>query len=254
MEPEWTHTLLFVVAGILTGIINTVAGSGTIVSMGSMILFGIPIELANTTNRLGVFFQNVFGILSVRRHDSVRHMKIPLDQSISTLFGALAGAVAAAYISSESLNYIVLFVIIVMMIYTLRDILRPKQPDMRNGFLLPKWMSVLIFFSIGFYGGFLQIGVGILMLIGLRAINQLQWNTANYLKLVIILIYTVPTTLYFIYMDMIVWIPGFTLAFGQIIGAYAAGWLFSINPLLKRSIPYMVLLMLMITAVKIIID
>lgn len=254
MEEINTYSfLIFILAGILTGIINTIAGSGTIVSMGSMILLGIPVELANTTNRLGVFFQNITGAMTVRRYDRDMHVKVPWAHTFSTLAGAMLGAVVAAHISGESLEVFILVIILLMIMYTLRDIYRPAQPGMKQ-LKIPGWLGVITFFGIGFYGGFLQVGVGIILLIGLRAVDSLQWNIANYLKLVMVLVYTIPTTLYFIWVDMILWIPGLMLGGGQVIGAFLAGWLFSVNPGLKRSIPFVVLGMLVITALRLMVD
>ena len=61
MEIDFLEIILLLMAGVVTGIVNTIAGSGTIFSVGTMLFVGIPIELANTTNRLGVLFQNIAG-------------------------------------------------------------------------------------------------------------------------------------------------------------------------------------------------
>ena len=71
------------------------------------------------------------------------------------------------------------------------------------------------------------------------------------LKLLILLIYTVPTTIYFAVVGMIEWQAGVFLALGQIIGAYGAARLFSLNEKLKTYIPYFVLGMLILTALRI---
>ena len=136
-------------------------------------------------------------------------------------------------------------------LYTVLDILKVNVNRLNIRIKNPvfKW---LIFFLIGVYGGFIQIGVGILMLIGIRQTFGFDWSKANFFKLWIILIYTIPTTIYFGYIGMIIWVPGIILAVGQLISAFFTGWLFTISERTRNSIPYVVLVMLLITAAKIV--
>lgn len=244
--------LLFL-AGIVTGVVNTVAGSGTIFSLGVMVFLGIPIEIANTTNRLGVLFQNIAGTISFRRHDTLSHLKLPYVAAVATFTGALAGAYFAANVSSGTFELLALVVILAMIaqaILELRGARITFSLDVFGGSAAAEW---IVFFLIGLYGGFLQIGVGILLLLGIRAFFRLSWTASNYFKLLIVLIYTVPTTIYFALVGMIEWQAGIFLALGQIIGAYGAARVFSLNAKLKAYIPYFVLGMLILTALRILI-
>jgi hypothetical protein len=241
---------LYLLTKILKGAINTLAGSGTIVAFAGMLYTGIPLELANTTNRLGVLFQNISGTLAFRRHGRIS-IKIPVIPAVATLLGAFLGAYFAAHVTTRLLDLLALMVISGMLVYTFFDTFRKTALISLPGLTLSPFGKSVLFFLIGLYGGFIQIGVGILLLLGLRGALHLEWNQANYIKLLIVLIYTVPTTLYFVWEGMVLWYPGLTLAVGQIAGAYFSGWLFSIRPSLKQFIPYFILLMLVITAVKI---
>lgn len=244
--------VILLAAGLLTGIINTVAGSGTIVSVGTMLFLGIPLNLANTTNRLGVFFQNLTGVLSIKKYGNISELKVPVSSMLATLIGAMLGAYFAINIQKEQLEFWVLLVLVFMIIYTvleLRGTLKNKTIiDLSH---LNPAVKIFIFFLIGLYGGFIQIGVGILMIIGIRAIYKEDWMKSNYIKLIIILVYTIPTTLLFAFADMIIWIPGIILALGQIMGAYISGWAISVSKRAAQLIPYFILLMLTITGLKI---
>jgi uncharacterized membrane protein YfcA len=243
---------ILLLAGIITGIVNTAAGSGTIFSVGSMIFLDIPIELANITNRLGVFFQNIAGILSFKRFGNIKMSNLPLMAIIATFIGALVGAYFASEISTETLEFVALIVISIMILSTIIDLFRKQRvSSVSRG--IDKMYRPLIFILIGFYGGLIQIGIGILVLIGLRQTYNFDWNEANYIKLLIILIYTVPTLLFFVHKSMIVWLPGVCLAIGQVVGGYASGWLFNFNFRLRNAIPYLILVMLCATALKILI-
>ena len=239
-------------AGIVTGVVNTAAGSGTIFSVGSMLFVQIPIEIANTTNRLGVFFQNISGIFSFKRFGDIKINKLPVVAIVATLVGALTGAYYAAEIDTATLESIALFVIVLMIIFTIIDLLRHQRIS-RVNWIPGKIMRPVIFLLIGFYGGLIQIGIGILVLLGLRHTYNYDWNEANYIKLLIILIYTVPTLLFFVHKRMVLWVPGMSLAIGQILGGYLSGWIFNFNYRLRNMIPYLILIMLIATAIKIII-
>jgi uncharacterized membrane protein YfcA len=242
--------LLFV-AGIVTGMVNTIAGSGTIFALGAMVFLGIPIEIANTTNRLGVLFQNIAGSLSYRRYESLSHLRLPYVAAAATFVGALGGAYFAANVSSGTFELLALVVILALIVQSVLD-MRGKKLTFSLRFSSKSTLAeVAVFFLIGLYGGFIQIGVGILLLLGIRAFFQLSWNASNYFKLLIVLIYTVPTTIYFAMVGMIEWQAGIFLALGQIIGAYGAARLFSLNEKLKAYIPYFVLGMLILTALRI---
>lgn len=240
-------------AGIITGMVNTIAGSGTIFSLGAMVFLGIPIEIANTTNRLGVLFQNIAGTISFRRYDTLSHLKLPYVAAAATFIGALVGAYFAANVSSGTFELLALVVILAMIVQSILELRGARITfalDVFGGSATAEW---IVFFLIGLYGGFLQIGVGILLLLGIRAFFRLSWNASNYFKLLIVLIYTVPTTIYFALIGMIEWQAGIFLALGQIIGAYGAARVFSLNEKLKAYIPYFVLSMLILTALRILI-
>lgn len=241
--------LILFAAGIITGIVNTLAGSGTIFSVGTMLFFGIPLEIANTTNRLGVLFQNISGLLSIRKYGQFERLKTPFVAFFSTLIGAIIGAYLAVHIAIQWLESIALLVIILMIFYTFFTIRRSsllRQLKFKGN----KLTHMMVFFIIGCYGGFIQIGVGIVLLFALKSIYKLDWVAANYLKLVIILAYTIPTLLFFGFSGMVLWITGGILAVGQVLGAYLAGWGISINKKIAQAIPYIILLMLIVTGMK----
>jgi hypothetical protein len=107
---------------------------------------------------------------------------------------------------------------------------------------------------IGFYGGFIQIGIGILLIIGLYLFTGESLMVSNLNKLIIILIYTVPTTLYFAWLDQIVWLPAICLSAGQILGAFIAGYITSKIPRVEIWMRWFIVLMILITLVRLNLD
>lgn len=239
-----------VIGGIFAGMVNTVSGSGTLFTLGVMALMNIPLNLANIATRPGVFFQNVTGILVLRRYKQFSLDDIQVAPLIITCTGALLGAVGATVISSGSFNVIATFVMFFLFV---QNVL-PKRIfklhlNIAEG--VKGYLQHILFFLIGIYGGFIQIGIGILLLSVLIGYLKLPYNKANAFKLVIVLIYTIPTTLYFIISDAILWKPALLLALGQIIGAYLAAVFVSTKPDAAKWAKRVTLLMIIVTLIKI---
>jgi hypothetical protein len=111
-------------------------------------------------------------------------------------------------------------------------------------------VMVLIFLFIGFYGGFIQIGVGLLLLTALSVFSSDNLKSSNAIKLFIVLIYTIPTTILFIIKGKIIWVPAISLAFGQILGGIAAGYVASVVPNSDLWIRYVIIIMILITLIN----
>lgn len=224
---DWSDEILLIFGGVLAGVVNTVSGSGTLFSMGVMSLTGIPLSVANIATRPGVFFQNISGILVLRRYQQFSIKKMSWIPVISTGAGAMLGAVCAGLISSRSFNMIASFVMLLLLIqYLFPRAL--KQLSSSPTLKLTPPNSILFFFA-GFYGGFIQIGIGILILTLVLRQLSMSFAEANAYKLVIILFYTVPTTVYFASISAILWRPALIVAIGQVIGAALAAMFLSVN-------------------------
>jgi uncharacterized membrane protein YfcA len=252
LEYLWYEILLLLIAGFAAGVVNTLAGSGTIFTFGAMLFFDIPITLANTTNRIGVFFQNIFGIASFLRYGRYSlQFKTLLRYLIPSLLGALLGAVMAVKSSQLLLDVVasvVMGLLAVDMVFNLsrRYLLKSGQGNS------VVWVKPLVLFIIGFYGGYIQIGIGLLLLAFLFRFDTESLNEANLLKLVIVLTYTVPTTIYFIMLKQIIWVPALLLSVGQMFGAFAAGFFAHASHSAEKYIKALLLIMTVVTLVKII--
>lgn len=248
-EVEWSNDILFIIGGILTGIVNTISGSGTLFSMGVMTLTGIPLVMANTTTRPGVFFQNLTGILVLKKFNHFNLKQLQWPPILATLVGAMLGAWCATVVSNASFNLIasmVMLGLLITYIFPAKLIRKSKIKFPKSDFLI-----ALLLFLGGFYGGFVQIGVGILILVILSGAYQMTYNEANTYKLIVILIYTVPTTLYFSLTDNILWRSAILLTVGQVIGAYGAARFISKNDKAHLWAKVISILMIVATLVKV---
>ena len=147
MEIDFLEIILLLMAGVVTGIVNTVAGSGTIFSVGTMLFVGIPIELANTTNRLGVLFQNIAGTVSFKKFGGLRHLYFPFGTAFSVLAGALIGAYLASIIETQLLEVIALVVILLMISQILLNRFNLKMSFDKSGHRFLLRYRGIVFFS-----------------------------------------------------------------------------------------------------------
>ena len=218
---EWYIYPLVIAAGFAAGFINTVAGSGSLITLPLLIMLGLPANVANGTNRVAILLQNVVG---VRRFHTqkVLDFKRGLLLAIPAAIGAVIGAQIAAGLDEQLLRRTIGVLMVIMLIIL---IIRPKRwLEGTHGAIgeKPTVLQYLIFFAIGIYGGFIQIGVGLFLLAGLvlSAGYNLVWGNA--VKLLIVLCFTIFALIVFVINDQVNWFIGLILAIGNMTGAWFA--------------------------------
>jgi len=203
MEYDITLLVVLALVGIVAGGINTVAGGGSNLTLPVLMLLGLPADVANGTNRVAVALQCVVGIRGFRNHD----------------FGSLAAAV----IPVTALKPILLITIISMSLIILirPNFIAPPDGtpvvDVRDN--RGAWWMLLF---AGIYSGFVQAGVGFILLAALAGGLRYDLVRANALKMVCSLGSTLIALGVFLYFDMIRWVPGLVLAAGTMLGAWAS--------------------------------
>jgi uncharacterized membrane protein YfcA len=218
---EWYFYPVLIIAGMLAGFINTLAGSGSLITLPLLIFMGLPANVANATNRIGIFLQSAVGAASFRQQ-KVFDYKEGVWFAIPATFGSLAGAIAAVNLSSDLMETIIgglLFFMFFIVLYKPEKWIQEKAGKIEGR---PKLWQIVIFFFIGLYGGFIQAGVGFILLAGLVFGAGLNLTKANALKVFIVFVYTSIALLVFIVNRQINYLAGFTLAFGSMIGAFIA--------------------------------
>ena len=189
--------------------------------MPVLIFLGLPPAVANGTNRIAIFFQNISGVLGFKSK-GISAFPYSLWLGLSALIGAVIGAKIAVEIRGELFNKILAIVMIVVIIITVFNPINKKsvlQERLNTKF---SFIGIIVFFFIGIYGGFIQAGVGFLIIAALSLINHFRLVKANSAKVFVILIYTVAALVVFIIEDKINWLLGLTLAVGNSTGAWIA--------------------------------
>ena len=217
----WPIVAALIVSGVFVGFINTLAGGGTIISLSLFMFLGLPANVANGTNRVAVILQNMTSVSEFRRK-KVLDFKKANKLAIPTMIGAIIGAQIASDINEAIFRKAIGVVMIVMMYFILT---KPSQWLKGTEALMEKpvsWIQIVIFFAIGLYGGFVQVGVGYFILAGVVLGAGYDLVKANAIKVWIVLLYTPLALIVFILNDQVRWDYGLIHAIGNIIGAFVA--------------------------------
>ena len=218
---EWYHYLLLIVVGFAVGFINTIAGGGSLLSLPVLIFLGLPPAVANGTNRVAIVVQTAMATAGFKSK-GVSTFPFNLYLGISALFGAIIGARIAVDVDGEAFNRILA---IVMLLVVLIIIFKPKikisdVKERLTGKYL--WLGIIVFFFFGIYGGFINAGLGFLMLLFLNFVNHMSLVRANATKVVVVFIYMLSALVVFAFNDKVVWFVGLVLAIGNGTGAWVA--------------------------------
>ena len=213
------NLLLLVLVGFIAGFVNTIAGGGSFFTLPVLIFLGLPPSVANGTNRIGIFLQTSTGMLGYRSK-GINPFPFSLYCGATALVGSLIGAQIAIDIKGETFNKIlaVIMILVVLLIVFKGQIRNKNFGERTTGKHL--WLAMIAFFFLGIYGGFINAGIGFVLLLFLQYFNGMSLVKANATKVTIAGIYTGAAIVLFALNDKINWSYGFFLAFGNMIGAW----------------------------------
>ena len=155
---------LLVGGGLLAGIINTLAGGGSMLTVPLLVMVGLPGTLANGTNRVGILIQN--GVASWGfRLQGVGDFRSSLPVILPVAAGAAVGAAAASQLSDAAFERAFGVLMLFLLIPTVRGVSGSSSEGQTPE--RPAWLLAAIFFGIGLYGGAFQAGVGLLLVAAL---------------------------------------------------------------------------------------
>jgi len=211
---------IVVAGGLASGFINTLAGGGSAITLPILTELIGP-NAANGTNRIAIQLANLAALGRFAKGRAVPwSVVVPLLPA--AIVGAAFGAWAATQLSPGATRRVFAFVLIFVAASVL---LKPSRwVEDREAVLAMPWRQV-IFFGIGFYGGFVQAGVGFLLLAGLVLGAGLDLVRANGAKVLLIACYTPIALLLFATASQVDLAVGIVLSIGQVTGAWIAAHL-----------------------------
>lgn len=216
---ELLSVFLILITGIIAGFLNVIAGGGTLLTMPILIFLGLPSSIANGTNRIALTVQNTVAVFNFKKYGYF-DWKMGLLLSIPALFGSIIGSKLAISLPDEIFNKILAVAMLLILglilwqpekkIKTQIEVLTPKR----------KLVAVIVFFFIGIYGGFIQAGVGFIIMAALTLIAGMSLVKINSLKVFVVLVYMLASLVIFVANGQVNWLYGFVLAIGSGIGAW----------------------------------
>ena len=214
---------VIIFTGFLASFLNTVGGGGSLFSVPILTFLGLPITSANATCRVALFFQNVFAVGGFRSKGIELPWPYSLYLGLSSLFGGLIGAFLASQIQDDMFNRIFVAVMLVSVALIIYDPFKSKGTERLD--FKSQITGTILFFFIGIYGGFVQAGIGFIVIAVLNVVNNLSLVKSNYVKVFAAIVYTGASVAVFAYQGKILWLTGFILAIGHAMGGwYASRW------------------------------
>lgn len=242
---ELTQALMLIAIGFLAGGINTFAGGGSNLSLPALMMVGLPADVANATNRVAVFMQSLTATRKYHTHGKLDH-QANKDVFLPLIIGGLAGALVASTLQVDILKPLLLATMIAVSFWVVLQSDSSKEDSTETISCFDSKWAFLSTFLAGFYGGFIQAGVGFVLIAVFVGVLKHPLLNANILKIVATLIFTSISLAVFIYGDQIAWLAGIYLAAGSVLGAMVSVR-FSIN-IQPKTLKILVLIMTIVAS------
>ncbi|WP_235298680.1 sulfite exporter TauE/SafE family protein [Portibacter marinus] len=218
---EWFIYFIAIFGGLVAGIINTLSGFGSAITLTILSeMMGLPGNLANGSNRIGVVAQGLSGSFSFYQNGKLKIKKHGL-LIFCCFTGAMLGVWVALNVSNEQFRTVFKYLMIAVFFVLL---IRPKRwlnPPDAHARLNP-WLAIPMFLALGFYGGFIQMGMGVFFLLITVLIGKFNIIEANAVKGFTVLLYSIVVLAIFHNRGLVDWKAGGIIAIGQLMGGYFA--------------------------------
>ena len=206
---ELIEIALLIAGGLVAGTINTLAGGGSLLTVPLLVLCGLPGNVANGSNRVGVLLQSVMAVWSFRAQ-GVSELRGAVPVLAPLMVGSLIGAGAVSQLSDALFEKTFGVVMLLLLVPTF--VRRRSEPE-SPGAPWSRATASIVFLLIGIYGGAFQAGVGLLLLLAL-AHSGLDLVRANALKVAVVGLQTAVALPVFVANDQVAWLPAALLAVG----------------------------------------
>ena len=213
----WQVIAILILAGFLVGVINTIAGSGTVITYSLFMAMGMPANISNGTIRVGVVLQTLAATLNFNKK-GVLDLKKGVKIAIPIAIGSIAGAQIAASIDTKVFEKLLAVIMLSMIFILFSNPTRWTKGIKDKIEAKLTWKEMLIFLAIGLYGGFTHIGVGIFLLSALVLKAGYDLVRANAIKVLTVLIYSPFALLIFVLNNQVDYRIGLISAIGNIVG------------------------------------
>ena len=247
MELTTFQITIAILGGLVAGFINTLAGNGSAITLTILIeVLGLPPSMANGTNRVGIMAQSITGTWAFHKEGKL-HLHRNLKYIIPIVIGAIGGALLAANVSNDQFKSVFKFLMVIMLGVIL---VKPKRwlraTDLEKS--MPLYLHIPIFLALGFYAGFIQMGMGVIFLAVMVLLAKVNIMESNAIKMMAVGLLTIFALSIFHYKGLVDWKIGGIMAIGQATGGWATATYVSRY---KRAdeVAYWVLVVIVLVAV-----
>ena len=225
MSFEWWLVPVLVLAGTVAGVLNVLAGGGSLLTLPILIFAGLPGVTANGTNRVAILMQNLVAVWRFDRSGVMPWSLVSWAAAPATV-GSVVGARLALLLDDQQFQRVLAWIMIGVTLWTLARGARRGSGAGASGGLEAEdqvgrvngWALAAGFFLVGVYGGFVQAGVGFLILAAL-GLAGLDFVRGNAVKVFSVLCFTVVALGVFAWQGAVHWWLGFALGVGNALGA-----------------------------------
>jgi len=211
--------LLLVLVGLAAGFVNTLAGGGSLLTLPALMLVGLPADVANGTNRLAILAQSSAGVSAFHRAGKLPTAAIG-PMLLPTSAGTLIGALVASQVPADVLETVLLGTLTAMaVVLAVAPRAATAAPDETPHTLRERPLGALGLFVAGLYGGFIQAGVGFVLLWVLGGLLRFDLVRGNALKSVCTVVFGSLSLAVFVAAGQVAWVPAVALAVGNTAGA-----------------------------------
>ena len=204
--------------GLIAGCLNTLAGGGSLITLPALMALGLPADIANATNRLGIFAQSITGAKGFDYYGRLDRAAV-LSLAGPIVSGSIVGALMASYMPVWLLEPILLLAMIgIALLLVLKPGLIRKERESVHVVSKNPFAGFWLFLT-GIYGGFVHAGIGFILIAVLAGSLRYDLVRANALKVVFTALFSLVAILIFTLREQIWWIPGLILATGSFLGA-----------------------------------
>ena len=216
---ELYQYVIAIIGGLVAGVINTLAGNGSAITLTILTeVLGLPPNVANGSNRVGIIFQSWSSTYAFNKGG-----KLPVKKSlkfvIPSVIGALFGVWVAVNVSNEAFKEVFKYLMIALLFVILikpKRWLQPTDSEAKHSLV---WI-IPLYLALGFYGGFIQMGMGIFFLASMVLLAKFDLVEGNAVKVFVVACYTIFVLGIFAYRGLVDWQAGGLIAIGQFTGAY----------------------------------
>ena len=213
--------ILLIAGGFIAGAINVVAGAGSLLTLPVLIGSGLSPVTANGTNRINIILQDISATWGFIRRKELP-LKITMVLAVPVVLGAAAGAYLATKLHSDSMNLIIMLLLVFMIIYVIR---KPHNSSGTKTLIPVKkhidWLTWVLFLVVGVYSGFLQVATTIILMNLLQRRLGMSVIMSDSVKIFLNLLMIPVAVVIFLLHGQISFLDGVIMG----IGGFTGGWI-----------------------------